>query len=182
MSVSSELYTAEQRARRDQTRWTLVQGVLAPLQFVVFLISVALIFRFLSTGVGEQAATLSILLKTLVLYLIMITGAIWEKRVFGQYLFAHAFFWEDVVSMFVIATHTLYVAALFSGLFASHTLMGIALVAYVLYAVNAAQFLYKFKLARQHGSENGSVIKGSAIQPSGVGDSAIGSLRNQFDG
>ena len=53
------LYTAEERARRDATYWTLVQGILAPVQFLVFLISVALVLRYLQTGQGEQAATLS---------------------------------------------------------------------------------------------------------------------------
>ena len=33
------LYTAEEKKRRDETIWTLVQGVLAPLQFFVFLVS-----------------------------------------------------------------------------------------------------------------------------------------------
>ena len=45
----------------------------------------------------------------------MITGSIWEKDVFGRYLFAPAFFWEDVFSMLVLALHTAYLAALFSG-------------------------------------------------------------------
>ncbi len=31
------LYTAEEKKRRDETIWTQVQGVLAPLQFFVFL-------------------------------------------------------------------------------------------------------------------------------------------------
>jgi hypothetical protein len=30
----------------------------------------------------------------------MVTGCIWEKVVFGRYLFAPAFYWEDVFSMF----------------------------------------------------------------------------------
>ncbi|MDE3231747.1 MAG: 2-oxoglutarate synthase, partial [Pseudomonadota bacterium] len=33
------LYTPEQRARRDATKWTLVQGLLAPVQFLIFLVS-----------------------------------------------------------------------------------------------------------------------------------------------
>ena len=109
------LYTAEQRARRDASRWTLVQGLLAPAQFLVFLVSLALVLRFLLSGAGYEAATLSILVKTGFLYLIMITGAIWEKVVFGQYLFAPAFFWEDVFSFAVIALHTAYVWALYTG-------------------------------------------------------------------
>ena len=37
------LYTAEERQRRDSSPWTMVQGVLAPLQFAVFLVSLALV-------------------------------------------------------------------------------------------------------------------------------------------
>ncbi|MFN3370732.1 MAG: 2-vinyl bacteriochlorophyllide hydratase, partial [Sphingomonadaceae bacterium] len=82
------LYTPEQRRRRDETVWTLVQGILAPIQFLVCLISTLLVVRYLLTGEGADAATVSIIVKTLLLYTIMITGSIWEKVVFGQWLFA----------------------------------------------------------------------------------------------
>jgi len=85
------LYTPEQKRRRDESAWTLVQGVLAPLQFLVFLVSLGLVLRYLITGEGWEWATASVVLKTLVLYLIMVTGCIWEKVVFGVYLFAPAF-------------------------------------------------------------------------------------------
>jgi 3-vinyl bacteriochlorophyllide hydratase len=146
------LYTPAQRERRDSTRWTTVQGVLAPLQFVVFLISLALVIRFLATGDGYAAATVSILVKTLVLYTIMVTGAIWEKVVFGQYLFAPAFFWEDVVSFLVIALHTLYLYGLLSGDLSPLQLMALTLAAYATYALNAGQFLLKLRRARLDGS------------------------------
>ena len=97
------LYTAEEKKRRDETIWTQVQGVLAPLQFFVFLVSTYLVIRYLNTGDGYQLATISVIAKTSILLVIMITGAIWEKVVFGQYLLAPAFFWEDVVSFFVIS-------------------------------------------------------------------------------
>ena len=142
------LYTSEERARRDRTRWTLVQGLLAPLQFVVFLVSVGLVLRFLLTGEGWLAATVSVVIKTFVLYTIMVTGAIWEKAVFGRYLFAPAFYWEDMVSMGVIALHTGYLAALFSGA-DPHLQMAIALTAYATYVVNAAQFVLKLRMARR---------------------------------
>ena len=100
------LYTADERLRRDASVWTLVQGVLAPVQFLVFLISLGLVLHYLATGHGLALATGSVVVKTLVLYTIMITGAIWERDVFGRYLFARAFFWEDVVSMLVLALHT----------------------------------------------------------------------------
>ncbi len=142
------LYTPEQRIRRDKTRWTLVQGLLAPLQFVVFLVSLGLVLRFLATGDGHTAASVSVLVKTLVLYTIMVTGALWEKAVFGQYLFAEAFFWEDVVSFGVIALHTAYVVALATGWLGDRGQMGLALAAYATYVVNAAQFVWKLRQAR----------------------------------
>ena len=143
------LYTAEERRRRDASRWTLVQGILAPLQFVVFLVSLALVLRYLATGEGLQAATASIVVKTFVLYTIMVTGSLWEKDVFGRYLFAPAFFWEDAVSMVVIALHTAYLVALLWGVGTPREQMLIALAAYATYVVNAAQFLLKLRAARR---------------------------------
>ena len=145
---SRQLYTAEQRRRRDSSKWTLVQGVLAPLQFLVFLVSLGLILRYLATGEGLFAANSSIVVKTLVLYAIMITGSIWEKDVFGKWLFADAFFWEDVVSMLVLALHTAYLVCLLNGLLDHRALMLLALAAYASYAINAAQFLLKLRAAR----------------------------------
>jgi 3-vinyl bacteriochlorophyllide hydratase len=148
------LYTPEQRRRRDESRWTLVQGVLAPIQFLVFMISVGLVIRFLHTGEGESAATASIVLKTLILYAIMVTGAIWEKVVFGRYLFAEAFYWEDMVSMLVIALHTAYLVALIGGLLPVEALMWLALAAYAAYFINAVQFLLKLRAARMEQESN----------------------------
>ena len=141
------LYTPDERQRRDATKWTLVQGVLAPVQFLVMAVSVVLVVRYLRTGEGLAAAHASVVVKTLVLYTIMVTGAIWEKVVFGQYLFAEPFFWEDVVSFGVIALHTAYLAGLWMH-WAPRTLMLLALVAYATYTVNAVQFVLKLRAAR----------------------------------
>ena len=142
------LYTPQERQRRDASAWTWVQGLLAPVQFLVFLVSLGLVLRFLWTGQGQAAAEWSIVIKTLVLYTIMITGCIWEKVVFGQYLFAPAFYWEDVFSMLVLALHSAYLVALFKGLLEPQALMGLALAAYAAYVINAAQFLIKLRAAR----------------------------------
>ena len=144
----NRLYSDAERARRDATKWTLVQGILAPLQFVVFLVSLALVVRYLMTGAGYEIATLSIIVKTGVLLLIMVTGAIWEKVVFGQYLFAPAFFWEDIFSFAVIALHLLYVFALLGNWYGPTQLMYLALAAYATYVINAGQFVWKLRLAR----------------------------------
>ncbi|KQO58175.1 MULTISPECIES: 2-vinyl bacteriochlorophyllide hydratase [unclassified Methylobacterium] len=142
------LYSPAERARRDASRWTLVQGILAPLQFLAFLISLGLVLRTLATGEGAQMANVSIVAKTLLLYAIMVTGSIWEKDVFGRYLFAPAFYWEDMVSMLVLALHSAYLVALVTGALTTAELMLLALAAYASYAVNAAQFLLKLRAAR----------------------------------
>ncbi|MDM7941620.1 MAG: 2-vinyl bacteriochlorophyllide hydratase [Hydrogenophaga sp.] len=146
--ASRPLYTPEERVRRDASVWTLVQGILAPVQFLVFLVSLVLVLRFLATGDGQTAATVSVVVKTLTLYTIMVTGCIWEKVVFGRYLFAPAFYWEDVFSMLVLALHTAYLVALFGGWLDARGLAWLALAAYATYVVNAGQFIYKLRMAR----------------------------------
>lgn len=142
------LYTAEEKQRRDSTWWTLVQGVLAPVQFVAFLVSLVLVLRYLATGDGLWIATCSIVVKTLLLYAIMVTGSIWERVVFGRYLFAPAFFWEDVFSILVLALHTAYLVAIFADIGSPRQQMMLVLAAYASYAINATQFLLKLRAAR----------------------------------
>ncbi len=142
------LYSSAERVRRDKSIWTTVQAVLAPLQFLAFLVSAILILRYLLTGGGYEAATISILVKTAFLCLIMVTGSIWEKAVFGQYLFAPSFYWEDMVSLAVIGLHMAYVWAMLTGALAPLGQMILALTAYATYAVNAGQFLLKLRAAR----------------------------------
>lgn len=146
------LYTPDERQRRDASVWTLVQGILAPVQFLVFLVSLWLVIRYLLTGFGETAATVSIVLKTLTLYAIMITGSIWEKDVFGRYLFAPAFYWEDMVSMLVLALHTAYLIALATSALSTRAQMLLALAAYATYVINAGQFVLKLRAARLEGA------------------------------
>lgn len=147
-SPPSLLYTPAQRARRDATRWTLVQGILAPVQFIVFLVSLYLVVDSLKTGANTDWALASVVVKTLVLYAIMVTGAIWEKVVFGQYLFAPAFFWEDVISMLVLALHTAYLWVWWQGVWSTPSQLWLALAAYATYGVNAAQYIRKLRMAR----------------------------------
>ncbi len=147
-AVHKALYTAAERERRDRSAWTVVQGVLAPVQFLAFLVSLVLVLRYLGTGEGYGAATASVVVKTMLLYAIMVTGSIWEKAVFGRWLFAPAFFWEDVFSFLVLALHTAYLGMVFAGIGTPREQMLLALAAYATYAVNATQFLLKLRAAR----------------------------------
>ncbi len=148
MTARRPLYTAEERVRRDASPWTLVQGILAPVQFLIFAVSLYLVLHYLRTGENHDAAVWSVVVKTFALYTIMITGAIWEKVVFGRYLFAPSFYWEDVFSMLVIALHTAYLFALFGGWLDDRQLMWLALAAYFTYVINAGQFIWKLRMAR----------------------------------
>lgn len=150
--MRSPLYDAEQRRARDASPWTFVQAILAPLQFAIFLASLFLVLRFLATGEGEAAATISVVVKTIALYTIMVTGCLWEKAVFGRYLFAPAFWWEDAFSMLVLALHTAYLAALATGILGVRGQLVLALCAYAAYVVNATQFLLKLRAARRQGA------------------------------
>lgn len=161
------VYTPEERRRRDASPWTLVQGILAPVQFVIFAVSLVLVTRYLATGAGLGWATASVVAKTLALYAIMITGSIWEKEVFGKWLFARAFFWEDVVSMLVLALHTAYLIAVFASWGSPRDQMLLALAAYASYVVNAGQFLWKLHVGRR-GSAGEAGLSLPVSQPASV--------------
>ena len=143
------LYTPEQKLRRDASVWTLVQGILAPVQFIIFLVSLGLVLRCLMTGEGEEIALWSVVVKTIALYTIMVTGSLWEKDVFGKYLFAPAFFWEDAVSFVVITLHTAYLGCLLSGAIGQTALLLLALAAFAYFEfqgfrANGLGYLKKF--------------------------------------
>ena len=162
------LYTPEQRARRDATAWTLVQGVLAPIQFLVFLVSLVLVLRCMATGEGEQWALWSVVIKTLTLYTIMITGCIWEKVVFGQYLFAPAFLWEDIFSMLVLALHTLYLFGWWNQNMSLQQQLSVALLAYFTYCINAGQFIWKLRAARLQQAREKQNFSGAGMVGAGA--------------
>jgi hypothetical protein len=94
-----------------------------------------------------------VVVKTLLLYTIMVTGCIWEKVVFDCWLFAPAFFWEDVFSMLVLALHTAYLVALYTGSLGARGQMLLALAAYATYLINATQFILKLRAARLGAAE-----------------------------
>ncbi|KPV47758.1 2-oxoglutarate synthase [Kouleothrix aurantiaca] len=134
------MYTPAQLARRNASPWTWVQAVLAPVQFLAFVVSFALVLRFLLTGQGYAIATISVLIKIALLWAITITGMIWEKEIFGHYFLAREFFWEDVGNAVAMLTHNLYFLARALH-WSDQAVMGLMLLAYCTYLVNCAQFV-----------------------------------------
>lgn len=146
--MSATTYTAQQLEQRNKSKWTIVQAILAPLQFLTFIISLILIVRYLTTGEGYQVATISVLIKIVLLWLITITGMFWEKEVFGRWFLAPQFFWEDTLNAVALGMHNLYFVALLAG-WTEHDLMVFMLVAYISYLVNFAQFFARGLRARK---------------------------------
>ena len=144
----------------------LVQGILAPVQFLIFGVSLYLVINSLHTGEHTDWALASVVIKTVVLYAIMVTGAIWEKVVFGQYLFAPAFYWEDVVSMGVLALHTTYLWVWWQGVWNPTDQLLLALAAYGSYAINAAQYIRKLRMARLQKQPSSTSLPDTGAQAS----------------
>jgi len=141
-------YTAEQLERRNQTPWTLVQAILAPIQFLAFIISFGLVIRYLLTGNGYAVANVSVLIKITLLWVITITGMIWEKAVFDKWFLAPEFFWEDTLNAVALVMHNIYFVAQWMGA-SQQTVMTIMLVAYTSYLVNCTQFFIRGIQARK---------------------------------
>ncbi|PDV99932.1 2-vinyl bacteriochlorophyllide hydratase [Candidatus Chloroploca asiatica] len=136
------MYTEDQLRRRERSRWTKVQIILAPIQFVVFLISFALVLRYLATGEGYLITTISIWLKIALIWALTITGMLWEYDMFDHYFMAKEFFWEDVGNLIAIITHNLYFVAQWMGA-DTRTVMWVMVFAYVTYLFNAVQFVVR---------------------------------------
>ncbi|MBK8987091.1 MAG: 2-vinyl bacteriochlorophyllide hydratase [Chloroflexi bacterium] len=155
--MSTSGYTAEQLEKRNESKWTIVQAVLAPIQFLAFIISFFLVIRYLLTGNGFVIANISVLIKIGLLWLITFTGMIWEKEVFGQWFLAPQFFWEDVGNAIAMIMHNLYFWARWQD-WSQQAIMTLMLVAYTTYLVNSAQFVYKGIRARKQ-------RQATAVQP-----------------
>lgn len=119
-----------------------MQAVLAPLQFLAFIISLGLVIRYLLTGDGYTIANISVLIKIGLLWLITVTGMIWEKEIFGHWFLAPQFFWEDVGNAVAMILHNLYFLARWLA-WSDRAVMTLMLVAYVGYLFNMAQFIVK---------------------------------------
>ncbi|NJN99741.1 MAG: 2-vinyl bacteriochlorophyllide hydratase [Anaerolineales bacterium] len=141
-------YTPAQLERRDKSKWTLVQAILAPIQFLAFIISFALVVRYLLTGEGYEITTISVLIKISLLWLITVTGMIWEKEIFGKWFLAPQFFWEDVGNAVAMILHNVYFLARWQG-WSDQTVMALMLIAYIAYLFNCSQFVVKGLRARQ---------------------------------
>ena len=144
-------YTPEQLEKRNASRWTTVQAILAPIQFLIFLVGLTITWLYTKniwvTDFGW--ITFFVTLKTFMLALIFVTGGFFELEVFGHFAFAPEFFWEDFGSAIAMIVHISYFILFWMGL-DQKILIWTALLAYTSYLVNAAQFVIRLLLEKHN--------------------------------
>lgn len=144
-------YTPEQLAKRNASKWTTSQAILAPIQFLIFLAGLTVTWLY-SQGLWVADfswVTTFVVLKTFMLVLIFVTGGFFELEVFGHFAFAKEFFWEDFGSAIAMIVHITYFILFWMGL-EEHTLIRTAYLAYLSYLVNAAQFVIRLLLEKHN--------------------------------
>ncbi|KAA6232002.1 2-vinyl bacteriochlorophyllide hydratase [Chlorobium phaeovibrioides] len=144
-------YTPDQLARRNASIWTDVQLILAPIQFVVFLLGVGVtaLYAMDSTLFSFYWVSVAILFKSFLFGLLFVTGAYFEKEIFDKWVFSKEFLWEDVGSVFAAAFHLLYFVLAFMGA-SEDVLVQEAFLAYFTYVLNAMQYLVRIILEKLH--------------------------------
>jgi 3-vinyl bacteriochlorophyllide hydratase len=146
-------YTPEQLRRRETSRWTRVQAITAPIQFLTFVASLVLVARYLTSGQGYDLAHIASVVKVVLMIFITVTGMLWEHDVYGQYFLATEFFWEDVVNGISLVFHLVFLGAWAIGA-PEQTQMVIMAIALATYVVNFAQFAWRgAQSARQRRAE-----------------------------
>lgn len=143
-------YTPEQLRIRNSSPWTKVQFILAPIQFVVFIIGLVVTILYYAHAIDDfNLVTYGVLVKTLFLIALFVTGAVWEKEVFGVWVFSHEFFWEDIGSTIAVIFHFAYFV--FAWLdYPKETLVIAAFAAYLSYFGNAIQYLLRVYLEKRN--------------------------------
>ena len=143
-------YTPEQLRKRNNSVWTTVQLVLAPIQFVVFIVGVILTFMYYNGSLENfSLVTWALLIKTIFLVVLFVTGAFFEKEIFDIWVYSPEFFWEDIGSSVATIVHFLYFVLAYLG-FSQEALIWTAFAAYFTYVVNAAQYLIRIYLEKQN--------------------------------
>lgn len=137
------MYTEEQLARRQASRWTPVMMVTGLAQFLIIIVSLYLVVRFLNAGTGYAAATVTVLVNIAFLWINTVVGMLWEKDMYNHYFMAREFFWEDFGNLIVLIAQNSYFIAVWLK-WSTHDIMMLMLVAYCTYLVNFAQWFIRY--------------------------------------
>ncbi|MDX2128114.1 MAG: 2-vinyl bacteriochlorophyllide hydratase [Chloroherpetonaceae bacterium] len=143
-------YTPEQLRLRNASIWTKIQIILAPIQFFVFLGGLVITYLYYIDQIHDfYWVTIGVAVKTLFFIILFVTGAFFEKEVFGEWVFSPEFYWEDVGSSIAMGIHFLYfILAIF--IHDREVLVWAAFAAYISYLLNALQYLIRIYLEKRN--------------------------------
>lgn len=128
-------------------------------QLGVFVVSVLLLGLYAFHLVPFAAVYVSVLLKIALMIGAIVTGSLWEHDVFGEWWFAEEFFVEDVMTLNVFLLHIAVVVAFFSLPGAPGAVSGLLAFAYLIYAINVAQYVAQHASARAPSAAAGRATK-----------------------
>jgi 3-vinyl bacteriochlorophyllide hydratase len=129
--------------RRRASIWTLIHPLFAIGQLLAFFVSVGLFVAYLRGSVPFHVVHVSVLVKVGLMVGAVLTGAFWERDVFGYWWFAPEFLFEDVMTLIVFITQLTYLAMVFFHPHMMNAIIGILAVAYLVYIGNVAQYIHR---------------------------------------
>jgi hypothetical protein len=138
-----EARTLAVRERRSASIWTIVHPLFAIGQLFAFLVSVCFLIAYARGLVGFHAVHMSVLVKIGLMVGAVLSGAFWERDVFGYYWFAPEFLFEDVMTLIVFVFQMSYLAMV--QFFPSHqpAILLMLGAAYTVYVANVAQYIHR---------------------------------------
>jgi 3-vinyl bacteriochlorophyllide hydratase len=73
----------------------------------------------------------------------IVSGAFWERDVYGQYWFADQFFFEDCMTINVLLLHLGYLGIAYMNPQAPEKAVVVLCLAYAVYVANVAQYIFR---------------------------------------
>ncbi len=144
-------YTPEQLVKRNASVWTDIQIILAPIQFLFFVVGLTTtaLYKYSLFVTSFYWVSVAILFKTLFFALLFITGMFFEKEIFNKWVYSKEFFWEDVGSTIAAFFHLLYFFLAWRH-YSEKVLLFDAFLAYFTYVLNALQYLVRIILEKRN--------------------------------
>jgi 3-vinyl bacteriochlorophyllide hydratase len=136
--------------RRTASIWTLIHPLFAIGQLLVFVVSVSLFVAYLLGAVPFHVVHISVLVKIGLMVGAVISGAFWERDVFGYWWFAPEFLFEDVMTVIVFIMQITYLAIVYAHPEDTGVIAGALAFAYAVYLANVAQYIHRTQTRKKH--------------------------------
>jgi len=136
------------RDRRSASVWTMVHPIFALGQLAAFVVSIGFLIAFAFHAVPFSAVKTTVLVKIGLMVGAVVTGALWERDVYGYYWFAPEFLAEDVMTLIVFLSQLFYLAMVAIHPDRLVPILAALGFAYVVYVANVAQYIHKTQRAK----------------------------------